>query len=224
MALDDRAGRPVGCGEHVHQDIGRLAFDVVTHPAEVLLHTGNGRLRVANDHGVERRHVFLEQASGLAGLAEVRSQVCRTARAAIVRRDAAQARSAIGLVPRQQHPLQLRTYHWRRVTLQGVERGDLTGGEVHGLAGLGTVEPLGDVAADLQSCEIGQAARGAEPSVRLHLRIGGDEVTGHDLSGECIRRGRDHEDDECHGQVALGYARETSRNELAVHHLLSFDG
>jgi hypothetical protein len=36
MALDDRAGRPVGCGEHVHQDIGRLAFDVVTHPAASL--------------------------------------------------------------------------------------------------------------------------------------------------------------------------------------------
>ncbi len=208
----------------MRQDVRGLTLDDGLHPEEVLPQLRGGRLRVAEEDFLEGGQVFGEPPGGLAGLAQVRGDIGGAAAAAIVGGDAGQAGGPIRLVAGQQHLPQRLLNGFRGGAGRGLERGDLGGAEIQGLAGLGARQRPCLVSGDLQAREVRQGSGAADLTVGLHLGIGADEVARHELLADGVRRRLVDQEGDGERQVSLGYPRQIGGDELPVQDALLVGG
>src|SRR5262249_24665429 len=152
-------------------NIGHLVVDQRLKPEELLLHPGQGRLRVVEEHLLEVWHVFLQSPRRLAGLAEIGGGIAGLAAPAIVRGNAGQTRSPVGLIAGEQHAVQLLLNSLGGPRGERLEGGDLACAHVQLVARLGVGEGLGLVGGKGELGEVGHAPLSAELTVCLDLFI-----------------------------------------------------
>ena len=129
----------------------------------------------------------------------------------------------VSLVAGQQHASELLLHGGGRPTREGLEGGDLARAEIQGVTRLGGGQGLGLVAREGELPEVLQAPRAFQLAESLHLSIGGDQLTCHDLFGQDLRRRLDQEGDG-EGQIPLRDALYADIDELSARDALLVAG